>query len=52
MYAQQPTGIAPERVKQMKMDLTMTDTKEYILRPEAMESFWYEQHPSGTGCSS
>ena len=44
MYAQQPTGIAPERVKQMKMDLTMTDTKEYILRPEAMESFWYEQH--------
>eukprot|EP01045_Picozoa_sp_COSAG04_P011771 COSAG04_NODE_768_length_10460_cov_6.967378_5_plen_80_part_00 len=41
MYAQQPTGIAPERVKQMKMDLTMTDTKEYILRPEAMESFWY-----------
>ena len=41
MYAQQPTGIAPERVKQMKMDLTMTDTKEYILRPEAMESFWH-----------
>jgi hypothetical protein len=41
MYAQQPTGIAPERVKQMRMDLTMTDTREYILRPEALEAFWY-----------
>jgi hypothetical protein len=46
-YAQQPTGIAPERVKQMKMDLTMTDTREYILRPEAMESFWYMHQITG-----
>jgi hypothetical protein len=47
MYAQQPTGIAPERVKQMKMDLTATDTREYILRPEAMESFWYMHQLTG-----
>lgn len=40
MYEQQPTGIAPERVKSMKMDLSKTDTREYILRPEALEGFW------------
>lgn len=41
MYEQQPTGIAPERVKSMKMDLSRTDTREYILRPEALEGMWY-----------
>lgn len=41
MYEQQPTGISPERVKQMTMDLSKTDTREYILRPEAMEGWWY-----------
>jgi len=41
MYAQQPTGIGPERVKGMRMDLSLTDTREYILRPEAVEGFWY-----------
>jgi len=41
MYAQQPTGIGPERVKYMKMDLRDTDTREYILRPEAVEGWWY-----------
>ena len=41
MYERQPTGIGPERVKAMKMDLSATDTREYILRPEAMEGWWY-----------
>eukprot|EP00928_Gymnodinium_smaydae_P081310 TRINITY_DN64858_c0_g1_i1.p1 TRINITY_DN64858_c0_g1~~TRINITY_DN64858_c0_g1_i1.p1 ORF type:complete len:751 (-),score=120.72 TRINITY_DN64858_c0_g1_i1:104-2356(-) len=41
MYEQQPTGIAPERVKGMKMDLSRTDTREYILRPEAAEAWFY-----------
>jgi len=41
MYEQQPTGIAPERVKAMLMDLSRTDTREYILRPEALEGWWY-----------
>merc|ERR1712178_423986 len=41
MYNRQPTGIGPERVKGMKMDLSMTDTREYILRPEAVEGWWY-----------
>jgi mannosyl-oligosaccharide alpha-1,2-mannosidase len=36
MYKRQPTGIGPERVKRMKMDLSATDTREYILRPEAV----------------
>ena len=40
MYARQPTGIAPERVKHMDMSLSQTDTREYILRPEAAESFF------------
>ena len=43
-YEQQPTGIAPERVKGMAMDLSKTDTREYILRPEALESFWCALH--------
>lgn len=34
MYEQQPTGIGPERVKGLRMDLSKTDTREYILRPE------------------
>lgn len=41
MYDQQPTKIGPERVKMMKMDLSRTDTREYILRPEAVEGWWY-----------
>eukprot|EP00927_Polykrikos_kofoidii_P026415 TRINITY_DN23514_c0_g2_i1.p1 TRINITY_DN23514_c0_g2~~TRINITY_DN23514_c0_g2_i1.p1 ORF type:complete len:718 (-),score=93.84 TRINITY_DN23514_c0_g2_i1:418-2571(-) len=41
MYEQQPSGIGPERVKNMKMDLSSTDTREYILRPEAMEAWFY-----------
>jgi len=41
MYKRQPTGIGPERVKKRKMDLSLTDTKEYILRPEAAEGWWY-----------
>jgi len=41
MYERQPTGIGPERVKGMKMDLSGTDTREYILRPEALEGWWY-----------
>jgi len=28
MYERQPTGIGPERVKGMKIDLSATDTKE------------------------
>jgi hypothetical protein len=34
MYERQPTGIGPERVKGLRMDLSKTDTREYILRPE------------------
>jgi len=41
MYESQPTGIGPERVKGMMMDLSKTNTKEYILRPEAVEGWWY-----------
>jgi len=41
MYDSQPSGIGPERVKGMKMDLSGTDTREYILRPEALEGWWY-----------
>eukprot|EP00440_Ansanella_granifera_P035343 gb/GFBE01038336.1/.p1 GENE.gb/GFBE01038336.1/~~gb/GFBE01038336.1/.p1 ORF type:complete len:751 (+),score=151.33 gb/GFBE01038336.1/:1-2253(+) len=41
MYERQPTGIAPERVKGEKMDLSATNTREYILRPEAAEGWWY-----------
>lgn len=41
MYERQPTGIGPERVKRMAIDLSATDTKEYILRPEAVEGWWY-----------
>jgi len=41
MYQRQPTGIGPERVKGMKMDLSLTDTREYILRPEAVEGWFY-----------
>jgi mannosyl-oligosaccharide alpha-1,2-mannosidase len=40
MYHDQPTGIAPERVKHKDMSLAQTDTREYILRPEAAESFF------------
>ena len=40
MYEQQPVGIAPERVSNMKMDLSSTNTREYILRPEAAEALW------------
>jgi len=47
MYKQQPTGIAPERVKRMQMDLKATDTREYILRPEALEAWFYMQQLSG-----
>ncbi|CAJ1358596.1 unnamed protein product [Effrenium voratum] len=41
MYEQQPTGISPERVKGEAMDLSKTNTREYILRPEAAEGWWY-----------
>jgi mannosyl-oligosaccharide alpha-1,2-mannosidase len=41
MYDRQPTKIGPERVKGMKIDLSATDTREYILRPEAAEGWWY-----------
>lgn len=41
MYEKQPTGIGPERVKSEAMDLSKTNTKEYILRPEAVEGWWY-----------
>ena len=41
MYEKQPTKIGPERVKGMRIDLSATDTKEYILRPEAAEGWWY-----------
>jgi len=41
MYQRQPTGIAPERVKAETMDLSKTNTREYILRPEALEGWWY-----------
>lgn len=47
MYDQQPTKIAPERVKSLKLDLSKTDTKEYILRPEAMEAWWYLYERTG-----
>eukprot|EP00913_Durusdinium_trenchii_P007172 g6747.t1 len=47
MYEQQPTGISPERVKGEAMDLSKTNTREYILRPEALEGvedpqYWAE----------
>mmetsp|Transcript_14477 Transcript_14477/g.48496 ORF Transcript_14477/g.48496 Transcript_14477/m.48496 type:complete len:462 (+) Transcript_14477:1012-2397(+) len=41
MYDKQPTKIGPERVKRHKMDLSATDTRECILRPEAVEGWWY-----------
>merc|ERR1719215_1586831 len=41
MYDQQPSGIGPERVKQHKLNLAATDTREYILRPEAIEGWFY-----------
>ena len=41
MYERQPSGIGPERVKGLQMDLSRTDTREYILRPEAAEGWWY-----------
>ena len=47
MYEQQPTGIGPERVKGMRIDLSRTDTKEYILRPEAVEGWWYMMELKG-----
>jgi len=47
MYERQPTGIGPERVKGMKIDLSATDTKEYILRPEAVEGWWYMYELTG-----
>jgi len=47
MYLRQPTGIGPERVKSMKMDLSKTDTREYILRPEAAEGWWYMHELTG-----
>eukprot|EP00929_Paragymnodinium_shiwhaense_P094445 TRINITY_DN55028_c0_g1_i1.p1 TRINITY_DN55028_c0_g1~~TRINITY_DN55028_c0_g1_i1.p1 ORF type:complete len:822 (-),score=151.23 TRINITY_DN55028_c0_g1_i1:271-2616(-) len=47
MYEKQPTGIAPERVKRMRMDLSATDTREYILRPEASEAWFYLHQLTG-----
>ncbi|KAJ8600609.1 hypothetical protein CTAYLR_010047 [Chrysophaeum taylorii] len=41
MYDKQPTKIAPERVKKRRLDLSATDTREYVLRPEAAEAWWY-----------
>lgn len=41
MYEAQPTRIGPERVKKHELDLSATDTREYILRPEAAETWWY-----------
>lgn len=41
MYDNQPSKIGPERVKQRRLDLSATDTREYILRPEAAETWWY-----------
>eukprot|EP00747_Dinoflagellata_sp_TGD_P107386 gnl/TRDRNA2_/TRDRNA2_170124_c0_seq7.p1 gnl/TRDRNA2_/TRDRNA2_170124_c0~~gnl/TRDRNA2_/TRDRNA2_170124_c0_seq7.p1 ORF type:complete len:552 (-),score=112.35 gnl/TRDRNA2_/TRDRNA2_170124_c0_seq7:14-1669(-) len=46
-YSQQPTGIGPERVKQMQIDLSRTDTREYILRPEAAEGWFYMHEITG-----
>jgi len=31
----------------MKMDLSKTDTREYILRPEAAEGWWYMHELTG-----
>ena len=39
MYDRQPTGIGPERVR--SMNLSQVDRKESLLRPEAIESWWY-----------
>jgi len=47
MYHHQPTGLGPERVKSMQMDLSKTDTREYILRPEAAEGWWYMYELTG-----
>lgn len=47
MYQRQPTGIGPERVKRMALDLSSTDTREYILRPEALEGWWYMHELTG-----
>lgn len=40
-YDRQPTKIGPERVKGRSTDLRSTNTREYILRPEAAEGWWY-----------
>ena len=40
-YDQTPTKIGPERVKKHDFSLRQTDTREYILRPEAAEGWWY-----------
>jgi len=47
MYERQPTGIGPERVKRGLFDLSATDTREYILRPEALEAWWYMHELTG-----
>eukprot|EP00450_Noctiluca_scintillans_P017062 CAMPEP_0194523084 /NCGR_PEP_ID=MMETSP0253-20130528/57872_1 /TAXON_ID=2966 /ORGANISM="Noctiluca scintillans" /LENGTH=495 /DNA_ID=CAMNT_0039367585 /DNA_START=46 /DNA_END=1530 /DNA_ORIENTATION=- len=41
MYHQQPTGLAPEYVSRMEMDLRSTEHREYLLRPEAVEGWFY-----------
>ena len=40
-YSQTPSNIGPERVKRHDLSLKHTDTREYILRPEAAEGWWY-----------
>merc|ERR1719383_205097 len=41
MYRQQPTGLAPDAVMGMEMDLRSTQQREYLLRPEAVEGWFY-----------
>ena len=46
-YADQPTGISPERIKGRDTSLRRTDTREYILRPEAAEAWFYLSRTPG-----
>lgn len=46
-YKDQPTGISPERIKGRDTSLQRTDTREYILRPEAAEAWFYLSRTPG-----
>mmetsp|Transcript_4388 Transcript_4388/g.13872 ORF Transcript_4388/g.13872 Transcript_4388/m.13872 type:complete len:434 (+) Transcript_4388:20-1321(+) len=41
MYERQPTGIGPEKVFDMSMNLRGKRDRHFVLRPEALEGWWY-----------